>query len=70
MTLIHVGALIAKLFLQLGNTPLHQAVDGGHSEVVKRLLLSKANLDIENYVSSAISSVNTISDTLYFNDCV
>ena len=53
-----------KLFSQNGDTPLHLAVDGGHFEVVKQLLLSQANLDIENNVSSAISSVNTI--TLYF----
>ena len=55
--------IVTKLFSQDGDIPLHLAVDGGHSEVVKQLLLSQANLDIKNNVSSAISSVNTI--TLY-----
>ena len=60
-----IHGLIIKLFSQLsGNTPLHRAVNGGHSEVVKQLLLSQANLDMENDVSSAISCVSTI--TLYF----
>ena len=59
-----INRLATKLFSQDGNTPLHRAVEGGHSEVVKQLLLSQANLDIENNVSSAISSVSTI--TLYF----
>ena len=31
-----------------------------HSEVVKQLLLSQANVDIKNNVSSAISSISTI----------
>ena len=60
--------LLSFTFSQLGNTSLHWAVEGGHSEVVKQLLLSQANLDIENNVSSVISSVSTI--TLYFNDRV
>ena len=55
-----IDRLVTEHFSQLGNTPLHDAVDGGHSEVVKQLLLSQANLDIENNVSS----VSTI--TLYF----
>ena len=52
--------IVTEFFPQLGNTPLHRAVKGGHSEVVKQLLLSQANVDIENNVSSAISSVSTI----------
>ena len=59
-----INRLATKLFSQNGDTPLHLAVEGGHSEVVKQLLLSQANLDIKNNVSSAISSVSTI--TLYF----
>ena len=58
-----INKLVTKFFSQLGNTPLHRAVEGGHSEVVKQLLLSQANVDIENNVSSAISFVSTI--TLY-----
>ena len=42
-------------FSQLGNTPLHQAVICGNSEMVKQLLLYKANVDIKNNVSSVIS---------------
>ena len=48
-----IDRLVTKLFSQRGYTPLHEAVDGGHSEVVKQLLLSQANVDIENNVSSA-----------------
>ena len=59
-----INRLVTKLFSQDGDTPILLAVEGGHSEVVKQLLLSQANLDIENNVSSAISSVSTI--TLYF----
>ena len=59
-----INRQVTKLFSQRGNTPLHKAVEGGHSEVVKQLLLSQANVDIENNVSSVISSVSTI--TLYF----
>ena len=58
-----IDYIITKLFSQLGNTPLHLAVERGHSEVVKQLLLSQTNLNIVNNVSSAISSVSTI--TLY-----
>ena len=61
----YINRLVTKLFSQLGgNTPLHRAVEGGHSEVVKQLLLSQTNLNIENDVSSAISCASTI--TLYF----
>ena len=60
---MHYG-LVTKLFSQLGNTPLHKAVEGGHSEVVKQLLLSQAHVDIENNVSSTISSVSSMI-TLY-----
>jgi ankyrin repeat protein len=55
----YINRLDTKLFIQLGNTPLHLAVDGGHSEVVKQLLLAEASMDIKNNVSS----VSTI--TLY-----
>ena len=36
---------------QYGNTVLHWAAKGGHSEVVKLLVQSQANLNIKNYVS-------------------
>ena len=61
--MILIGVLATKPFSQDGNTPLHLAVKGGHSEVVKQLLMSQTNLDMENNVSSAISSASTI--TLY-----
>ena len=51
-----------RFFPQLGgNTPLHLAVENGHSEVVKELLLSQAKLDIKNNVSTAISSAQSCS---------
>ena len=55
--------IVTELSPQIGNTPLHHAVEGGHSEVMKQLLLFQANVGIENNVSSAIFSVSTI--TLY-----
>ena len=45
---------------QLGNTPLHRAVENRHIEVVKLLLLSQANMEIKNNVSTAISSLRAI----------
>ena len=62
-----IDRLVTKLFSQRGYTPLHEAVDGGHSEVVKQLLLSQANMDIENNVSSAISSVSMLYFITLFN---
>ena len=50
-----------RFFPQLGNTPLHRAVENGHIEVVKELLLSQAKLDIKNNVSTAISLSHSCS---------
>ena len=50
--------------LQSGNTPLHDAVRGGHIEVVRLLLLSQANMEIKNNVSTAISSLRANHVTL------
>ena len=50
-----------RFFPQLGNTPLHRAVEKGHIEVVKELLLSQAKLDIKSNVSTAISSAQSCS---------
>jgi ankyrin repeat protein len=61
----YINRLVAKLFSQLGDTPLHRAVDGGHSEMVKQILLSQVNVDVKNNVSSAICSVST--NTLILN---
>ena len=53
--------LVTKLlFSQLGSTPLHLAVYYNQSEVVEQLLLFHANMNIENNVSSAISSVRVL----------
>ena len=45
---------------QLGYTPLHWAVNSGEIEVVRLLLLSQANMEIKNNVSTAISSLREI----------
>ena len=37
---------------QLGNTSLHLAVEKGHIEVVQLLLMSHADLNIKNNVST------------------
>ena len=50
-----------RFFSQLGNTPLQRAVEKGHAEVVRQLLLSQANLGIKNNVSTAISSAQSCS---------
>ena len=42
---------------EAGYTPLHEAVENGHNEVVRLLLLSRANMEIKNNVSTAISSL-------------
>ena len=45
---------------QFGYTSLHRAVSSGHIEVVRLLLLSQANMEIKNNVSTAISSLRAI----------
>ena len=45
---------------QFGYTPLHWAVSSGHIEAVRLLLLSHANMEIKNNVSTAISSLRAI----------
>ena len=47
-------------FSQLGNTPLHWAIKNGRTEVVRLLLLSQANMEIKNNVSTAIFSIKAI----------
>jgi hypothetical protein len=49
-----INRLGSTLFSQIGNTPLHLAVDGGHSEVVKQLLLFKVNVDIKSSISHVL----------------
>ena len=44
--------------------PLHQAVENGHIEVVTLLLLSQANMEIKNNVSTVISSLRANHVTL------
>ena len=50
-----------RFFPQYGDTPLHLAVEKGHIEVVRQLLLSQAKQDIKNNVSTAISSAQSCS---------
>ena len=45
---------------QRGNTPLHWAVISGQIEVVRLLLLSQANMEIKNNVSTAMSCLRAI----------
>ena len=55
-----ITMVVCIIYQQLGNTPLHDAVYDGHIEVVRLLLLSQANMEIKNNVSTAISSLREI----------
>ena len=48
----HAVMNISFISPQLGNTSLHLAVEKGHIEVVQLLLMSHANLNIKNNVST------------------
>ena len=52
--------VMCLIYLQSGDTPLHLAVENGHIEVVRLLLLSQVNVKIKNNVSTAISSLRAI----------
>ena len=56
--------VMCLIYLQFGDTPLHLAVENGHIEVVRLLLLSQVNVKIKNNVSTAISSLRANHVTL------
>ena len=49
---IHVPFTTTSVITQSGETALMRAASGGHTEVVVELVKAKANLDLQNNVST------------------